>query len=166
MSEGWMSEGWGAVIAAIVGLAASLFVYWLQQRQTNRKPFLQRQLDLCFKATEAAACLASTTDKDKWKKARATFWQLYWGPLSIVESPEVEAAMVAFGNKLVLLEKVANPTLPMTALQVPSYELAHTTRDLILKSWGVHLASLENLRVKESRNGAEKVDRVNPKLQA
>jgi hypothetical protein len=156
-----MSDGLGTVIGALLGLGSALLVYWLQQRQKNRKPFLQRQLDLCFRATEAAASLASEVNTDKWDEARATFWQLYWGPLSIVESPEVERAMVALG-KLVPRAKVDSPTLPMTALQIPSYELAHAARELILKSWHVHLSPLDDLRKKG--NEATKVDEVNPKL--
>jgi hypothetical protein len=157
----------GTVLTAVITALITLVVYWLQQRQKNRKPFLQRQLDLCFAATQAAASLASEVDTGKWKEARTTFWQLYWGPLSIVESREVEAAMFEFG-KLVPTGEIVEQHLPVTALQIPSYELAHAVRKLILKSWGVHLSRLEGVRKERSPTGneANKIDAVNPKLRA
>ena len=58
------------------------------QRNVRRtvSPFLKKQLDLCFLATETASRLASETDPVEWEKARVTFWRLYWGQLSIVEN--------------------------------------------------------------------------------
>lgn len=130
---------WGLTLATIV---LGIFKFSAERRQANRQPFLQKQLELCFQAAEAAGGLASETDPVQWEKYRLTFWRLYWGPLSIVEDGAVEEAMVTLG-KLVPAEPVASPTLPMKSLEDPSYELAHACRDLVLKSWNVDLPNLK-----------------------
>jgi hypothetical protein len=132
-----------ALLGTMVTLVGTVCVFLLQQRQANRRPFLEEQLKLCFQATEAAARLASEVDAVEWEKARLCFWRLYWGPLSIVEDREVEGAMFAFGD--LLREKpVSNPTLPMPDLEQPSLRLAHAARHLILTSWKIRLPELEN----------------------
>lgn len=142
----------GTVIAAFVALAGTLAtVLWtawrflLEQRQANRRPFLEKQLELCFQATEAAARLASEVDVAEWEKARLVFWRLYWGALCIVEDRKVARAMVELGN-LVPREPVSSPALPMRTLEQLSLRLAHTMRDLILGSWQIHLAPLDEDR--------------------
>jgi hypothetical protein len=47
-----------------------IWQFTAQQRQANRLPFLQKQLELCFQATETAARLASETDPVEWEKDR------------------------------------------------------------------------------------------------
>ncbi|MBY3109534.1 hypothetical protein HFO68_34285 [Rhizobium laguerreae] len=112
-----------------------------KQAQANREPFLQKQLELGFETSEVAARLASETDATKWEAARQRFWQLYWGPLSIVEDPSVEAEMVNLGG---LVPKAPSPSsdLPMTSLQGPSYRLAHAIRQLTLTQWEIDLPAL------------------------
>ena len=132
-------------ILTLLTVGAGIWQFTVQQQQANRTPFLQRQLELSFLASETASSLATETNPAEWEKAPATFWRLYWGPLSIVEDRTVETAMVNFG-KLVPKEPVNDPKLPMTSLQAPSYELAHVMRDLVLESWNVHLAPLQGER--------------------
>jgi hypothetical protein len=119
---------------AIVGAEISVWQFILQQQQANRRPFLQKQLDLCFEVSDTAARSASEPDPAEWENQRRTLWRLYWGTLSIVEDPDVARAMVNFG---VLLDKqsVSNPTLPMGPLQDLSYDLALKALVLILESW-------------------------------
>src|SRR5690348_5615866 len=115
---------WGLTLATIV---FGIFKFAAERRQANRQPFLQKQLELCFQAAEAAGGLASETDPARWETYRLTFWRLYWGPLSIVEDRAVEEAMVKLG-KLVPTKDLPAPTLPMSDLEDPSYELAHACR--------------------------------------
>jgi hypothetical protein len=136
------------IIPWILTLVTALIGIWqftVQQSQSNRQQFLQKQLELAFQASESASRLATLTEPAEWEKARQTFWILYWGPLSIVENRAVESAMVEFG-KGVPPEPVSNLKLPMASLQVPSYELAHALRDLVLDSWNVHLPPLQGTR--------------------
>ncbi len=129
-------------LLSVVTVVVGIWQFSVQQSQANKQPFLQKQLELAFEATNAAASLASETDPAEWEKARKTFWRLYWGPLSIVEDRAVEAAMVKMGSG-VPKQPVDNPQLPMTALQAPSYQLAHAVRNLVLTSWKVDLPALQ-----------------------
>ena len=132
-------------LITIVGAAIGLWQFILQQQQANRQPFLQRQLELCFQASEITGRLSSETDPAQWEKDRVAFWKLYWGPLSIVEDQAVESAMVEFG-KLIPSHPQPDLKLPMTSLGGPSYKLAHAIRGLVASSWQVNLPSLEGLR--------------------
>jgi hypothetical protein len=141
-----------AIIAAIAALvvggftaAGAVWGSWSNQRQANKLSFLNKQLELSFQASETSARLATETDREKWKEAQGTFWRLYWGPLSIVEDPAVEAAMVRLGG-LVPPPGAEVPRLPMTVLQQPSLQLGHATRDLVLRSWNVDLPALRDAR--------------------
>jgi hypothetical protein len=132
-------------LLTLLTFAGGIWQFTATQRQANRQPFLQKQLELCFQASEAASRLASETDPAEWERARLTFWRLYWGPLSVVEDRAVEGAMVALGRH-VPKEPVASPKLPMKELGEPSYELAHAIRNLVLTSWQVDLPPLQQER--------------------
>src|SRR5437016_10086000 len=102
------------LITALVAVAGFLFgVYQYQKQQgLNRmsatesrdreflRPLWEKQVALYFDASEAAATIATTSDPEERRKAEARFWTLYWGPLVMVESPEVSGAMKKFGNCL------------------------------------------------------------------
>lgn len=130
--------GW---IFSLLTIGAGIWQYADKKAQSNKEPFLRKQLDLCFAASDAAAALATTADAEKWQSAREEFWRLYWGTLSIVEDTNVEIAMVKFGNRLEELPRT--PELPANVLQEPSLALAHAARDLILESWKVDLPKLK-----------------------
>jgi hypothetical protein len=137
-------------ILTLLTIGVGIWKFSAQQKQANRRPFLQKQLDLCFQATETTGRLASESDPIEWEKARITFWRLYWGPLSVVEGRLVEKAMVELG-KLVPDNPVSSSTLPMKSLEVPSYELAHAVRGLVLPKWNVRLRPLQGLRRKQAQ---------------
>jgi hypothetical protein len=117
----------------------------IEQQQTNRRPFLQKQLELCFEATDLASRLANETNPTEWEKSRFDFWRLYWGILGIVEDQKVAEAMVNLG-KTVPETPVASPKLPMTSLKGPAIELAHAARDLMRQSWDVQLSPITTIR--------------------
>ena len=59
-----------SLVVAVGTLAAGVWRAWSEQRQANRRPFLERQMALCFEASEAASRLATETDPAEWEKAR------------------------------------------------------------------------------------------------
>ena len=142
---------WGLLVTALIGFGTIGAGIWQfredsKRRADNaqfeaRKPFLVKQMELCFQASEAASTLASSTNPEDWQRAKETFWVLYWGPLSIVETPlsgerrPVEEQMVVFGRELERLQD--NPTLPVKSLEQRSLKLAHKCRDLIFDSWEI-----------------------------
>lgn len=142
---------WQVLVSALIGAGTIGVGIWQfhedsVRRAENaqfeaRRPFVVKQMEICFQASEAASTLASSTDAENWRRAKEAFWMLYWGPLSVVESPlsgeqgPVEKQMVVFGNALKALQN--SPTLPLDSLEQESLELAHRCRDLIFDSWEI-----------------------------
>ena len=98
-----------------------------------QKPFLQRQSELYFAATSAAAKLATLEKGSDRDAARRQFYQLYWGDLSVVEDELVEGAMVRFHNELQAYEQGG---ADQSVLQQKSLELAHACRESMARGWG------------------------------
>ncbi len=149
---------WQVLISALIGAGTIGVGIWQFSEDSKRRadiaqfesqrPFLVKQMELCFQASEVASTLASSTNLDNWRRAKETFWMLYWGPLSVVEKPlsgkrgPVEEQMVVLGK---LLEPLDSPTLPLKDLEQDksiklkqeSLKLAHKCRELIFDSWEI-----------------------------
>ena len=116
-----------------------------------RKPFWEKQLELYFAASEAAATISTSSDPVHRRAAEAKFWNLYWGPLAIVEDagmkkPEdavIESAMVRFGWCLDGTEECSRAELKQRSLS-----LAHKLRESVGKSWDVKFADLSSKKAK------------------
>lgn len=155
---------WQVLVSAVIGAGTIGVGIWQFHedsvlRSTNvqfeaRKPFLVKQMELCFQASEAAATLASSTDPKNWGIAKEKFWVLYWGPLSVVEQPltgdrgPVEEQMVVFGRVLKPLQD--SPKLPLSSLEKLSLSLAHQCRELIFDSWKIESKSDGKERAEKS----------------
>jgi hypothetical protein len=161
-SSSWADkvEKYIPVITALIAVAGFWFgVYQYSYRVNNdqkqrnetkelelRKPFWEKQLQLYFSASEAAATIATSQKREERAAAEAKFWVLYWGPLGIVEDagmtkPEdavIEQAMVNFGNCLSGVEKCNASELKQRSLL-----LAHKCRESVGKSWEVKFADLQ-----------------------
>src|SRR5215475_8252989 len=130
---------WIGAVVALGGLALGIANYLATARRDvetrsleARKQYLTRQLDLYTDATRAAAKLATAPkDSPEYEKARARFWELYWGELSMVENQGVEAAMKQIGDCL-NGRCVGCPDLARCSL-----DLAHACRRSLAESWGV-----------------------------
>ena len=68
----------------------------LAAQRAFMQPVIARQMNTYFEASAAAATLASSQNTDERTKARDEFFRLYWGPLVMLESPQVSGAMNAF----------------------------------------------------------------------
>lgn len=128
----------GAAVAFTIGLAQ----YASTSSLEVRKPFLERQMDLCIKAAEHAARLATTRKPETWASSLEEFWTLYYGPLAVVEEANkakgkrVTAAMVDFGQKLNALP-AAPAALPVSGLGSHALDVSHACRDLLASKWEV-----------------------------
>ncbi|MGR3780390.1 MAG: hypothetical protein ACU0DT_03890 [Albimonas sp.] len=132
----------GLMVTAAVGLgglAISAWNYAATQELAARRPFLERQMTLCFEASRLAAQLATSPDAAVRSQAGARFEELYWGELAIVEDAPVEQAMVAFRRTWTAGEDAS-------ALRAPALRIAHSCRELVLSSWGIDLGPLPALR--------------------
>jgi len=125
-------------------------------KRDSQKPFLEKQLQFYFEAAKVTAKLAtlaqSISDKgpgweQSWDWAHRRFFELYWGELAVVESPEVAAAMVRFRGPLDNL-KLCNSTPTMNcsteqkSLEQLSLALASQIRKSIEQPWGIELPPL------------------------
>lgn len=143
------------VVATVAIVAGGIWGVWQyreegeKQRAAQRfeaaKPFLQRQQDLCFEASDSASALAIATDPDHVAKALERFWQLYYGSLRIVEDTgpnSVAESMVKYGD---LLQALPHDSVGLAAMEpnarklaLPSLHLADSCARLIEK--GQHAA--------------------------
>jgi len=101
------------------------------RRAQALQPFLEIRHELYMEAVKSAAILADpvTHSPEEMQKARTRFRELYIAELSMVESPGVEASMVA-------MARAVDPDLiPLTPPQQAAYNLAHTLRDSFVASW-------------------------------
>jgi hypothetical protein len=71
--------------------------YQVQLRE-SQKPFLQEQLRLYLEITKIVAQVSVIKDLKDHPEIVQRFWELYWGELSIVETPEIEAQMKRIGD--------------------------------------------------------------------
>jgi hypothetical protein len=124
----------------------------------SQKPFLEKQLAFYFEVAKVGGKLATLPPilaeypKDQrfaedWGWARRRFWELYWGELSVVESPEVARAMFGFGTALRDIERCVDAResdcpAKQVNLHGPSLDLAHKIRESIEKGWGYQLNPL------------------------
>ena len=85
--------------------------------------------------------VAVPLNEDDKRRAIVRFWQLYWGQLALVESPEVASAMVAF--KEVLQDISLSEEIGEKALKRHSINLARECRDSLKESWNVELLEIK-----------------------
>ena len=91
----------GATIVAIVGADWTLYQYIVTRRIEVRQPFLNKQLELYFRTAAVVGNFAILKpNTQEWRKNERDFWELYWSELSIVESNQVEKAMINVGEAL------------------------------------------------------------------
>jgi hypothetical protein len=126
-----------ATVGAVAGGLWAVFVY-RQARKTEAKtaalaakqPFLSKRLELYSEATGYAAVIAVSNDRGQVAAAKEKFWNLYWGPMAVIEDKTVERAMIAFGEAV-------DSSYPPEKLKAYAVELAHSCRDSLAESWHV-----------------------------
>src|SRR5215831_3589514 len=91
----FVMAGLGATLLFLIGL----WQFSITSRNEFAKPVLQKQLDLCIEATEAAATLAEDVrlGKDPGENKKAiNYRSLYFGRLGVVEDRCLYRTMVNF----------------------------------------------------------------------
>lgn len=104
--ERWLKIA--GIALTFIGLLAGVYQFARTESVAAARPFLERKLKWCEEAVEVAAGIAVygresllPTDGASSRIRRVDrFWALYWGSMGMVESQEVTAAMVAFGEAL------------------------------------------------------------------
>ena len=104
------------------------------------RPFLEMRQQLYLDAAHTAAMIANLRDysEDEARKARQRFRELYVTELSLVEGFGVETHMRD-------LAAAADPELlNFTPAQAAAFELSHSLRDSLRKSWGFEAEVVDN----------------------
>ena len=147
-----------AVISGFVAIASALVAYMAQtsaarsqsqialiqlsaqQAHERQKPFVEAQLKYYIEAAETVARIPRTSDKNQRGKLIDRFWELYWGPLAVVEDQAVAGAMIAYG-KQIAADPHADAQLQNLALGV-----AHACRDSLKALWVQQLGDIKSVR--------------------
>ena len=136
---------WNLLLPTAVAIAGILFGYTqflATAKLEAKKPFLEKQLDLCFEACRLAATAATTESPALFEKSGARFKELYFGGMVIIEDRGVERAMIDVFQGL---NVGSNPELPVKSLELDSLCLAHKCRKLMAKSWGIDFGELSQV---------------------
>ena len=141
-------------VVALIGGAIAFFYHWHTdidaRNREARKPFLIMQLELYRKAVQATSSIVSLyadrnkdDTKAKYQESIEKFWELYFGELSIVESEDVETAMVLFGRSLTADLKQSDSPCALSKSDI-SLALDHCVRNSIADGWGLDSNSPHN----------------------
>lgn len=93
--------GWaGTLIAGGLAAGWAITTYVHENRLAFQKQWVSKHIELCVSASETVGALSSRDTEAEWNKDIAKFWQLYWGPLALIEPQPVAQKMVDFGKAL------------------------------------------------------------------
>lgn len=116
-------------VVALIGSVWAVFVYFDKKEAEFRMPLWQEQLKLYFEAADTTSKAANLPDGADRDKAIGRFWELYYGPLRVVEDTDnVSRAMEVFGT--CLKEKCSQ-----TKLQNHSLDVADACAKSIAETW-------------------------------
>jgi hypothetical protein len=123
-----------------------------------QEPFLRKQLELYSEVLKEVEKLVTLAPTDKeWISSELRFWQLYLSELSMVESGDVEGAMVRFGGQLNVYKKGGQN---LQTLETCSYELAHAVRRSIQARWQVKQSEAIGVRCPQPDHTVSRGDGV------
>lgn len=132
------AERWDVWIKSLTLAGAIIAGWWTYQTYTETKErefyttYWNRKLELFLSTSQYASTLATTTDLDTFRTARANYLELFYGRLSLVEGESVKQAMMVF---IPLIPVGDPPSLPVKALEQPSYRLTLKLKQELADSW-------------------------------
>jgi hypothetical protein len=113
--------------------------------------FWEKRVDLYAEASNAASMIASLQlfpgkdfRQDEYSQALRRFYQLYYGELCLVESEEVETAMITFKNTLEASPRPTPDAAYVTSLLDASIDLAHACSASLRSDWDLPPAKLHS----------------------
>jgi len=129
------------LLIAAVGVVVGVWQYRDANSQQYKKEIWSAQKTLFEDAITSATNIANGESIDDVAYWRRRFWNLYWGNLAMLESQNVESAMVKFGDILSQCERNKDPKCfptpgnSATPLQLSALNLAHCARDTLRTTW-------------------------------
>ena len=104
-----------AAFAAIWGY----FTYTDTKEKEFYTYYWNKKLSLFLETSAAASVMATTTSREEFEKARAKYWELYYGRLSLVEGVQVKNAMKSFAKEISRAAPFAAAWRRLSKLQQP-----------------------------------------------
>ncbi len=122
----------------------SLETEYMLKRMDRKEKLLDDKTSLYKETVDVVSFLANNDTISAIKASRRSrFWELYWGGLAAVESPEIESLMVQFGELLTIRENQSDPdkrdSISMDMKRI-SYRIA-TKTDAELKQLNFDITS-------------------------
>ena len=130
-------------VALVVGGIWTVYTYVHTREKDFYSTYWNHKLELFMQTSAAASTMATTDSPVEFKKAQTTFWELYYGQLSLVEGSVVKEAMEDFAD-LVPDEGDPLPSLPATDLQDPAYDLTVQLKGELGSAWRAPFCELQD----------------------
>ena len=83
----------GTAIGFILAAGFSYYQYLDTANRESKKPFLEKQLELCVKAADSAGTIATSPHPEEVAQAKVTLDRLIWGAIAIVDNEDIFEAM-------------------------------------------------------------------------
>lgn len=131
-------ELWLKILTLCSILLGSVWAY-ITYTDTKEKEFYttywNKKLELFLETSNAASNMATTTSYKKFNESRETFWNLFYGRLSLVEGDDVKLAMEEFSKLVPKADIDSTSHLPMGLMQQPAYRLTIKLKEELGKAW-------------------------------
>ena len=137
----------GTALAAIVTAIWAATMYLNDKRLEYVKTFNENQITLSFETAATVAKLLTAETKEDWDTHVAKFHTLYWGPLVLVESQDVEKAMFALCKRMMKAPDFNQRDNPQHEVFAVSQALRKQIRDANASNWRINLAELTYKRL-------------------
>lgn len=155
------------VLGVAIGGIWAICSYRMTSEKEFRRPLWDTQLSLYFQAATSAGKIATLPEGKARDESVGEFWNLYYGPLAVVEDDEqVCEAMVDFGECLPKPGRVyAEEECDKPLVQHRSLLLANAVRRSIGADWNRKLDQLNTpptestCRLRVEPQGVEGLDR-------
>lgn len=149
----------GTALAATVTAIWAATTYLNDKRLEYVKTFNENQITLSFETAETAAKLLTAETKEDWDTHVAKFHTLYWGPLVLVESEDVEKAMFALCKRMMGAPDFNQRDSLQQEVFAVSKALREQIHDANANDWRINLAKLTYERLGQEVHSKSEGDR-------
>lgn len=121
----------GALLAAIWTVG----VYFDSKEKEYYTEFWNTKMTLFQKTSKVVSIMTTTTNINKFNEARAAYWELFYGELSLVEGECVKQAMIKFSSCVPNTEIDESTNLPFRKMEQPAYVLSIQLKTELANAW-------------------------------
>ena len=129
--------------AAVFAGIWAVYTYKDTKQEEFYSTFWDKKLELFLQTSASASKMATTTSIEQFNQARTQYWELFFGPLSLVEGPCVKLAMEKFASQVPREPATESTELPQNSLRQPSYRLTRELQKELSRAWENPFSELE-----------------------